>query len=87
MEGVDRGEEGGANAERDEGLGDLLGDEARLADAGEENGALGIKKGLSEFEGLVGIKIVKEEVEILLLGFEEVHEMGSVHLFEFRIGV
>lgn len=87
VQGVDRGEEGGANAEGDEGLGDLLGDEARLADAGEEDGALDFEKGLGEYEGLVEIKVMEEEVEILLLGFEEVHELGSVYLFEMTMGV
>lgn len=48
VERVERGEEGGLDAERDERLGDLLGDEAGLADAGEENGALSIEEGVGE---------------------------------------
>ena len=48
VEGVDGGEEGGADAEGDEGLGDLVGDEAGLADAGEEDGAGGGEEGASE---------------------------------------
>ena len=48
VEGVDGGEEGGADAEGDEGLGDLVGDEAGLADAGEEDGAGGREEGASE---------------------------------------
>lgn len=48
VEGVDGGEEGGANAKGDEGLGDLLGDESGLADAGEEDGAGGVEEGLGK---------------------------------------
>lgn len=36
LEGVEGGEEVGADAEGDEGLGDLVSDEAGLANAGEE---------------------------------------------------
>lgn len=42
VEGVEGREKGGADGEGDEGLGDLLGDEAGLADAGEEDGAGGV---------------------------------------------
>lgn len=87
MQSVDGGEEGGANAKGDQGLGDLLGDEARLADPGEKNGALGFEKGLGEFEGLVEIEVMEEVVEILLLGLEEAHELGSVYLFARRMNV
>lgn len=48
MEGVDRREEAGGDGEGDEGLGDLPGDEARLADAGEEDGAGAIEEDLGE---------------------------------------
>lgn len=78
MEGIERGEEGGADAEGDEGLGDLAGDEAGLADAGEEDGAGGIEEGEGEVEGLGEVEIVEEEVEVILLGFEEIEECGFV---------
>lgn len=37
MEGIHRGQKRRSNAEGDEGLGDLAGDEARFSDAGEED--------------------------------------------------
>ncbi|KAK8640233.1 hypothetical protein V6N13_007992 [Hibiscus sabdariffa] len=48
VEGIERGEEGGADAERNQGLGDLIGDEPRFFDAREENGAAGMKEGFGE---------------------------------------
>lgn len=78
VEGVEGGEEGGAEAEGDEGLGDLAGDEAGLADAGEEDGAGGIEEGEGEGEGLGEVEIVEEEVEVILLGLEEIEERGFV---------
>ena len=45
MKGIDWGEEVGGDAERDEGLRDLPGYEAGLADAGEEDGAGGNRGG------------------------------------------
>lgn len=74
MEGVDGGEECGADAERDEGLGDLVGDEAGLADAGEEDGAGGGEEGARESKGLGEGEILEEVVQVALLGFEEVQE-------------
>jgi len=44
VERVHRRQEGGADAERDERLRDLVGNEAGLADAGEEDGAGGVKE-------------------------------------------
>lgn len=72
VEGVDGGEEAGADAEGDEGLGDLVGHEAGLADAGEEDGAGGLEEGAGECEGLGEVQVLEEEVEVALLGFEQV---------------
>lgn len=55
-------------------MGDLISDEARLADAGEENGATRIKEGLGEGEGLGEVEVLEEEIEMALLGFEEIEE-------------
>ena len=48
MEGIGRGEETRVDAEGDKGLRDLVGNEARLADAKEENGAGGVEEGGGE---------------------------------------
>lgn len=80
VEGVERREKGGADGERDEGLGDLLGDEAGLADAGEEDGAGGVQEGLGEGQGLGEVEVLEEVVEVVLLGFEEGEEVGWVDL-------
>jgi len=48
VERVDRRQEGGADAERDERLRDLVGDEAGLADTSEEDCACGVKEGARE---------------------------------------
>lgn len=77
MEGVDGEQKRGSNSEGDEGLGDLVGDKTGLADAGEEDGAGGMEEGAVEGQGLGMINVVEEEVEVVLLGFEEV-EKGSL---------
>ena len=67
VERVDGGEEGGADAEGDERLGDLVSDEAGLSNAGEENGTGGREKGARECQGLGEREILEEEVEVALL--------------------
>ena len=79
VEGIDRGEERRANAEGDEGLRDLVGDEAGFADAGEEDGSGGGEEGVSEGQGLWEGEVLEEEVEVALLGFEEVEEVSFVN--------
>lgn len=79
VEGVDGGEEGGGDGEGDESLGDLAGDEAGLADAGEEDGAAGVEEGAGEGKGLGEVEVAEEEVEVVLLGLEEVEECGLVN--------
>lgn len=84
MEGVDGREEGGASAEGDEGLGDLVGDEAGLSDACEEDGAAEggeAQECLGEGEGLGEVEVPEEVIEMALLGLEEVQEGGLVDGF------
>lgn len=63
VEGVDGGEVGGAGeAEGGEGLGELVGHEPGLADAGEEDGGGGGEEALGERLRLGQIQIVEEMV-------------------------
>ena len=48
MEGIERREKAGPDAEGDEGLRDLAGDEARFSDSREVYGAFGIEEVLGE---------------------------------------
>lgn len=59
-------------------MGDLLGDESRLSDAGEEDGTVAIEEGLGECKSLGKVEVLEEEVEVLLLGLEEVEEVSWV---------
>lgn len=72
VEGVDRGEVGGAGeAEGSEGLGELVGHETGLADAREKDGRWGGEEALGKGLGLGQIETVEEMVEMMLLRFEE----------------
>ena len=48
MESINRREKAEGDAERDEGLGDLLSYKARLANARQEDGVSGIEEGFGE---------------------------------------
>lgn len=48
-----------------------MGDEAGLADAGEEDGGGGVEEGGGEGVGLSVVEVVEEVVQEGLLGFEE----------------
>lgn len=80
MERVHRRQEGGADAERDERLRDLVRNEAGLADAGEEDGAGGVKEGAREGQGLRVVDVVEEEVEVALLRLEQLRQGPLVNV-------
>lgn len=78
VESVERREKGGGDAEGDESLRDLVSDEAGFADAGEEDCAGGMEERAGEGQGLGMVDVVEEEVDVVLLGFEEGEERGFV---------
>lgn len=56
-----------------------MGDESGFSNAGEEDGAGGIQEGLSKGQGLGEVEVLEEEIEVFLLGFEEVEEVVWVN--------
>lgn len=91
MEGIERGEKRGADAERDEGLRNLVGDEGGFANASEEDGAGGGgEESAGEIKGLGEIEVLEEVVEMVLLGSEELEEviagdLGSAIVESFEV--
>jgi hypothetical protein len=75
VEGIGGVEEGGFGARGDQGLGDLLGDEAALPDTGEEDGAPAMEAELGEGVHLGVVEVGEEEVEEFLLFAEEELEL------------
>lgn len=55
-----------------------MSDESRFADTCEKDCTRGIEEVTSECEGLGMVDVVEEEVDVVLLRFEEVEEGGFV---------
>lgn len=72
VKGVDRVEKTGLDTERDQCLGDFVGDESGLADTCEKDCAPTFEEGLGERQSLRQGKMSKEVVKVVLLGFEKV---------------